>query len=381
MSSLMSRMKKASIIDKACQMDKSEFFNAKSGIHLPVPVMNLAYSGRLDGQVGPGLHLVCGPSKHFKSNLCLVAVKAFLDANPEGIVLFYDSEFGSVPEYWTGLGVDVSRVLHLPIKNMEEFKFDLMKKLEDLNEVAKNRGKNDPEEKVFIYVDSLGALASKKEVDDALKESGAADMTRAKVGKGMARMVTPYLKDLNITCFAIQHTYDTIEMYSKKVVSGGQGWILAADTIFIMGKRQVKDGAELAGFEFVMNTDKSRFIKERSAIPITVTFEGGIDRFSGLLDIALSVGWVTKPKNGWYTRPSVTDDKNWREKDTRTAEFWEPLLSDKKFNDEVAALFKLTSPKTFTVETIDGEKVDTSTGEILSEEDEFSLEEHFDLES
>lgn len=366
MSSLLKRLAKQSVIKNAAAMDKSEFFIGKSLINLPVPVMNLAYSGRLDGGVGSGMHLVCGPSKHFKSNLCLVPLEAFQGKYPDGVVIFYDSEFGTLPDYWNHAGVDVSRVLHIPVKNLEELKFDLMKKLEDLD-AAKKAG---AEEHVFIYVDSLGALASKKEVDDALKESGAADMTRAKVGKSLSRMITPYLKDLDICFFGIQHTYDTMEMYSKKVVSGGQGWILASDTIFIMGKRQVKDGSDLAGFEFIMNTDKSRMIKEKSAIPITVTFTGGIDRFSGLLDIGLATGYVTKPKNGWYTRPSIEGDRNWREKDTRSEEFWGVLLADESFQQAASEMYKLTSPKTLTMddngEVVVGDMlVDKSTGELL----------------
>lgn len=165
-------------------------------------------------------------------------------------------------------------------------------------------------------------------------------------------------------------SHNTMEMYSKKVVSGGQGWILASDTIFIMGKRQVKDGSDLAGFEFIMNTDKSRMIKEKSAIPITVTFTGGIDRFSGLLDIGLATGYVTKPKNGWYTRPSIEGDRNWREKDTRSEEFWGVLLADESFQQAASEMYKLTSPKTLTMddngEVIVGDMlVDKSTGELL----------------
>jgi hypothetical protein len=378
--SLFKKLQKATVVEKSAAMDKSDFFNADDLISLPVPVMNLAYSGRLDGGFGPGMHLVCGPSKHFKSNLCLIAVKALLDKYPESFIIFYDSEFGSLPDYWRSQDIDVSRVLHVPVRNMEELKFDIMKKLEAYEEAQKD-GDNT---RIMIYVDSLGNLASKKEVDDAMKESSAADMTRAKVGKSLARMITPYLKTLKIPFFGIQHTYDTMEMYSKKVVSGGQGWILSSDSIFVMGKRQVKDGSELAGFEFVMNTDKSRCIKERSAIPITVTFSGGIDKFSGLLDIGLASGWVTKPKNGWYTRPSITDDRNWREKDTRSDEFWGPLLANKKFQDDVSALFKLTSPKSFVMDEQgnvvleDGVKCDPKTGEVIEAKESTLLDSFLD---
>lgn len=368
--SLASRMIKAGVIDKAAVMSESEFFGNEDYISLPVPMMNVAYSGKLDGGLTPGMHMVAGPSKHFKSNLCLVMIKAFLDKYDDGLILFYDSEFGSIPEYWATMGIDVSRVIHLPIMNMEEFKFDVMKKLEEI-------GKGGGKDRVMIYVDSLGNLASKKELDDALKESSAADMTRAKVGKGLARMVTPYLTALKIPFIAIQHTYDTMELYSKKIVSGGQGWILSSHSIFIMGKRQVKqEGKPLEGFDFVMNTDKSRFIKEKSAIPITVTFEGGIDKYSGLYEVALATGHIVKPTTQSHIRPFILGDDGepetrlWKKKELGTPEFWEPILADKSFKDAVQKMFSLTAPKTFTIDDEvngddeDGPTFDPETGEI-----------------
>lgn len=364
MSSLMARMKKASFVEKAAVMNDSKFFDGKL-VPLPVPMMNVAYSGRIDGGFGPGLHLICGPSKHFKSNLALVLVKAYLDEYEEGMIIFYDSEFGSLPSYWEAAGIDVSRVLHIPIKNMEELKFDIMKKLEEIKDG----------DRVMIYVDSLGNLASKKELEDALKESSAADMTRAKVGKGLARMITPYLQDLKIPMVAIQHTYDTMEMYSKKVVSGGQGWILSSNSIFIMGKRQVKEGSELAGFEFVMNTDKSRFIKERSSIPITVTFDGGIDRYSGLLDVAVATGHVVRPNNRTYLRKIggvLDEEKKWTKRELNSAEFWDDILEDESFKQAVQEMYSLTSPKTFSIDE-NGEAIledisfDPETGEIFED--------------
>lgn len=373
MSNILARMKKASFIEKASIMATSEFFNNRDLTPLPVPIMNVAFSGHLDGGFGPGMHLICGPSKHFKSNLALVMVKAYLDKYEDGIILFYDSEFGSMPEYWETAGIDTSRVLHLPIKNMEEFKYDVMKKLEEIKDG----------DRVMIYVDSLGNLASKKELEDALKESSAADMTRAKVGKSLARMITPYLVDLKIPFVAIQHTYDTMEMYSKKVVSGGQGWILSSNTIFIMGKRQVKEGTELQGFEFVLNTDKSRFIKEKSALPITVTFDGGIAKYSGLLDVAVATGHVVRPNNRSYVRPFVLDSegepesKLWKKSELDSDEFWQPILNDETFKKAVNQLYSLSSSKAMVMnddgsisctevdkleETI---KFDEETGEIL----------------
>lgn len=369
MSNILARMKKASYIDKAAVMATSEFFNNRELTPMPVPIMNLAFSGKLDGGFGPGMHLICGPSKHFKSNTALVMVKSYLDKYEDGIVLFYDSEHGSLPEYWEVAGIDTYRVMHIPIKNLEEFKYDIMKKLEEIKD----------DDRVMIYVDSLGNLASKKELEDALKESSAADMTRAKVGKSLARMITPYLVDLKIPFVAIQHTYDTMELYSKKVVSGGQGWILSSNTIFIMGKRQVKEGSELQGFEFVLNADKSRFIKEKSALPITVTFSGGISKYSGLLDLAVVTGHVVRPNNRSYIRPFVLGEDGepetrlWKKSELNSDEFWQPILEDQSFKDAASQLYSLTGTKTMIMgddgsivcDSVEDVKFDEETGEIL----------------
>lgn len=363
MSSIMERMKKASFVESAAALSSSEFFKGTDLVAMPVYMMNVAFSGTLDGGFMRGLHQLAGPSKHFKSNMALVLCKAFQDKYKDGIILFYDSEFGATPEYFETAGIDNSRVFHIPITNIEELNFDLNKKLDELTK----------KDKVMIFVDSIGNLASKKEVEDVKNEKSVGDMTRAKTLKSLFRIVTPKLTTKDIPMVCINHTYDTQEMYSKKVVSGGTGIEYSSHTVFIIGKRQVKEGTELTGFEFVLNVNKSRFIKEKSAIPITVTYDGGVDRFSGLLDVALETGHVEKPKNGWFTRPGVEGDRNWRRADTSSDDFWDPLLKDQSFKDAVQQMFSLTSPKTFTidgedgVEEIDGVKIDKATGEIIED--------------
>jgi hypothetical protein len=191
--------------------------------------------------------------------------------------------------------IPMDRVIHTPITNIEELKFDLMAQLSNIE-----RG-----DKVFIAIDSIGNLASKKEVEDALNEKSVADMTRAKALKGLFRMVTPILTIKDLTLHAVSHTYDTMEMFSKKVVSGGTGQYYAADNIFILGRQQNKDGTEVSGYNFVINVEKSRYVREKMKIPITVSFEKGVNRWSGLLDLALESGHVTKPKNARYHRSGI----------------------------------------------------------------------------
>ena len=209
--SLVDILKKTSTIKASDILDVSKFFTKADMVTTSVPAMNVALSGKLDGGFVPGLTLFAGPSKHFKTSFSLLLVKAYMDKYPDSALLFYDSEFGTPQDYFKSFGIDTSRVLHTPITNIEELKFDVMKQLEAIERGAR----------VIIVIDSIGNLASKKEFDDAMDGKSVADMTRAKALKGLFRMVTPHLAMKDIPMVAINHTYQTQEMYSKAVVSGG----------------------------------------------------------------------------------------------------------------------------------------------------------------
>lgn len=327
--SLKEKLLKNTTLSLTASLDESKLFNDVDVCQTRVPLLNLALSGRFDGGLTSGLTVLAGPSKHFKSNLGLVLVSAYMKKHKDAICLFYDSEFGSKDSYFQSQGVDPSRVIHNPIKNIEEFKFDIMKQLEMIK-----RG-----DRVIIFIDSIGNTASKKEMEDALNEKSVADMSRAKQLKSVFRMVTPFLTLNDIPCVAINHTYETQEMFSKTVMSGGTGIAYSADTTFIIGRQQQKEGTEIVGYNFVINIEKSRYIREKSKLPISVTFEGGVNTFSGLLDLAQEVGYVVKPKNGWYARAFldeetgeiVPEEKNWRAKDTDSIEFWKPMFAHAPF--------------------------------------------------
>jgi RecA/RadA recombinase len=320
MSLLIERLQAAAAI-KSTVLSESTLYKDKDVIPTGVPMINVALSGRLDGGLTSGLTILAGPSKHFKTAFGILLMGAFLKKHKDSICLFYDSEFGTPEKYFDAFGVNTERVLHTPVMDIEELKFDIMKKMKEI-------GKKD---KVFIFIDSIGNLASKKEVDDALNEKSVADMTRAKQIKSLFRMVTPYLTTKDIPLVAVNHTYQTQEMFSRPVVSGGTGVMYSADNVWIIGRSQEKTGKELNGYSFNINIEKSRFVREKSKIPIVVTFEGGINKWSGLLDVAVISGHVIKPKVGWYTRPSVDGDKNWRAAETNRKEFWLPILEETDF--------------------------------------------------
>lgn len=211
MSDLKSRLIKASTSKMTASLDKSKFFNEKDVVRTKIPMLNIAISGALDGGMQSGLTIFAGPSKHFKSNMSLTMVSAYMTKYPDAICLFYDSEFGITPAYLRAMGVDPDRVVHTPVQSVEQLKIDMVNQLEEIE-----RG-----EKVIVFIDSIGNLASKKETEDALNEKSVADMTRAKSLKSLFRIVTPYFSIKNIPCVAVNHTIETIEMFSKTVMTGG----------------------------------------------------------------------------------------------------------------------------------------------------------------
>ena len=289
--SIMDKLKKNSKSDYTSILADSKFFNEKDMVATEVPMMNVALSGSMDGGVAPGLTVLAGPSKHFKTSFALIMASAYLKRYDDAVLLFYDSEFGSPQSYFQNFDIDTNRVLHSPITNVEELKFDIISQLEGLD-----RG-----DKVVIVIDSIGNLASKKELEDAINEKSVADMSRAKALKGLFRMITPYLNMKDIPLLAVNHTYKEIGLFPKDVVSGGTGIYYSADNIWILGRQQDKQGTEIKGYHFVINVEKSRYVREKSKIPISVSWDGGVQRWSGILDICLL-----------YTSPSPRDKRQSR---------------------------------------------------------------------
>ena len=333
--SIMDKLKKNSKSDFTSVLADSKFFNEKDMVPTTVPMMNVALSGSMDGGLAPGLTVLAGPSKHFKTSFALIMASAYLKKYDDAVLLFYDSEFGSPQAYFENFDIDTSRVLHTPITNVEELKFDIIAQLEGL----------DRNDKVVIVIDSVGNLASKKELEDAINEKSVADMSRAKALKGLFRMTTPYLNMKNIPLIAVNHTYKEIGLFPKDVVSGGTGIYYSADNIWIVGRQQDKQGTEIKGYHFVINVEKSRYVKEKSKIPISVSWDGGVQQWSGLLDVAMSGNYVSKPSPGWYCRIDKSTgelvEPKVREKETLNEEFWKPIIEETDFKQYVTNRYSI----------------------------------------
>lgn len=333
--SVLDKLKKASTIKESAILSKSKFFTDKDMIPTGVPMINVALSGSLDGGLTPGLTMFAGPSKHFKTAFALLMAKSYMDKYDDAVVLFYDSEFGTPQNYFEAFDIDTERVLHTPITDVEQLKHDIMSQLQSIE-------KGD---RVIIILDSIGNLASKKEVEDAIEGKSVADMSRAKQIKSLFRMITPHLTLKDIPMVVVNHTYKEIGLYPKDIVGGGTGSYYSADTIWILGRQQDKDGTEVVGYNFIINVEKSRYVREKSKIPVTVSFDGGINKWSGLLDIALEGNFVAKPSNGWYAKVDQETGEILEKKrfaDTQNEEFWKDILASEKFKEYVRKKYEIT---------------------------------------
>jgi RecA/RadA recombinase len=334
--SLLDKMLKAGSVKQAAALSDSAFFKDKDPIQTELPIVNIAFSGSLKGGLIPGLTVVAGESKSFKTLLGLYCMKAYLKKYPKGIALLYDSEYGITPEYLESFDIDTSRVLHIPIEDVEQLKFDIVGRLD---EVAKG-------DNVMVMIDSIGNLASKKEVEDALNEKSVADMSRAKALKSLFRIITPRLTTKDIPCIAVNHTYKEIGLFPKNIISGGTGIYYSANQIFIISKAQEKEGTDLAGWKFTINIEKSRYVKEKAKLPFKVLYDSGIQKNSSLMDLAIESGHIQKATQGWYNLTDLSTgeiiEPKRRGKDIEVDdEFFKELCLNESFGRYVEHKYKL----------------------------------------
>ena len=170
MSNLFERLEKSGALKNTSNLSDSKLFGKTEMAPTNIPIIDIALSGSLKGGLASGLTFIAGESKSFKTLLGLIMVKAYLEKHPDAVCLFYDTEFGSTPDYVNSLGLDTARIRHIPVMHVEEMKFKMVKALEAIKRT----------DKVIILIDSIGNEASKKELEDAISEKSVADMTRAK---------------------------------------------------------------------------------------------------------------------------------------------------------------------------------------------------------
>lgn len=331
---------------------------------LNVPMLNVALSGRLDGGLCAGILQIVGDSRCFKTCYGLLMMSAYLKQKPDATAIFFDSEGGASFDYFDTFGIDKDRVIHLTINDVEDLKIQCVNLLNDIEEG----------EDVFFFIDSVGLLPSRKEIEDAAEGKVVADMTRAKALNSFWRSVTIPLQHKKLPMVAINHYYDTMALYPEKVIKGGKGGFLASNEIWLVTRSKIKEGTDIAGWSFNVSIMKSRVVKENARIPVEVMYNDtgtndsglkGINKYSGLLEVGIATGYITSPKKGWY---QANGDEKMLRKKQMDKDFWEPLLTDSKFNDAIFNLYALASGGgNFEEDKLDFE-YDEETGEILTEE-------------
>lgn len=292
MSDLMKRLKKANTVKDASLLSNSKFFKEEF-FDAGIPVLNLACSGKLNGGYSKGITLFTGESKTFKTMFLLTCAKKFLQENTSGIFIFYDVEGGVKKESIENMGFDGDRFYVKRVETIEELTQDMLQTLDTIE-------KGD---RVIFGVDSLGAINTSKSENDATTGAGKVDLTKPKLMKKFLQLVNPKLLNKNLPAIFIAQVYDSMDMYSMPIIEGGKALVYTPDTILYITKAKNGKGQDTNGSIFTLMVSKSRFIKENSKLPVIVTQDKGIQRYSGIFDIAIDVGFIERPTSRSYDIP------------------------------------------------------------------------------
>jgi RecA/RadA recombinase len=260
-------------------------------------IFNGLVSGSVFGGVsGNKITAIAGESSTGKTFFSLAVVKNFLDSNPDGYCLYFDTEAAVNKALLADRGIDLNRVVVLNVVTIEQFRSQALKAVD----IYLKKKEEDRKPCMFV-LDSLGMLSTEKEITDALNDKQVRDMTKSQLVKGAFRMLTLKLGQANIPMIVTNHTYDVIGSYvPTKEMGGGSGLKYAASTIIYLSKKKEKDGTEIVGNLIKAKTAKSRLSKENKDVTVRLYYdERGLDRYFGLLDLG-EIGGLWKNVAGRY---------------------------------------------------------------------------------
>jgi RecA/RadA recombinase len=260
-------------------------------------IFNALVSGSIFGGVsGNKITAIAGESSTGKTFFSLAVVKNFLDSNPDGYCLYFDTEAAINKSLLESRGIDLSRLVVVNVVTIEDFRGKALKAV-DLY-LKKPLEERKP---CMFVLDSLGMLSTEKEITDALNDKQVRDMTKSQLVKGAFRMITLKLGQANIPMLVTNHTYDVIGAYvPTKEMGGGSGLKYAASTIIYLSKKKEKDGTEIVGNIIKAKTAKSRLSKENKDVEVRLYYdERGLDRYYGLLELG-ELGGLWKNVAGRY---------------------------------------------------------------------------------
>ena len=260
-------------------------------------IFNGLVSGSIFGGVSRNkITAIAGESSTGKTFFSLAVVKNFLDSNPDGYCLYFDTEAAVTKSLLADRGVDLSRVVVVNVVTIEEFRSKALKAVD----IYLKKSEEDRKPCMFV-LDSLGMLSTEKEITDALNDKQVRDMTKSQLVKGAFRMLTLKLGQANIPMIVTNHTYDVIGAYvPTKEMGGGSGLKYAASTIIYLSKKKEKDGTEVVGNLIKAKTAKSRLSKENKEVTVRLYYdERGLDKYYGLLELG-ELGGLWKNVAGRY---------------------------------------------------------------------------------
>ena len=260
-------------------------------------IFNGLVSGSIFGGVsGNKITAIAGESSTGKTFFSLAVVKNFLDTNPDGYCLYFDTEAAVNKSLLESRGVDINRTVVVNVVTVEEFRGKALKMVD-----MYLKKPEDERKPCMMVLDSLGMLSTEKEITDALNDKQVRDMTKSQLIKGAFRMLTLKLGQANIPMIVTNHTYDVIGAYvPTKEMGGGSGLKYAASTIIHLSKKKEKDGKEVIGNIIKAKTAKSRLSKENKDVEVRLYYdERGLDRYYGLLELG-ELGGMWKNVAGRY---------------------------------------------------------------------------------
>ena len=260
-------------------------------------IFNGLISGSIFGGVSNNkITAIAGESSTGKTFFSLAVVKNFLDSNPDGYCLYFDTEAAVNKSLLASRGIDLDRLVVVNVVTIEEFRTRALKAVD----IYLKTDTEDRKPCMFV-LDSLGMLSTEKEIRDALDDKQVRDMTKSQLVKGAFRMLTLKLGQANIPLIVTNHTYDVIGSYiPTKEMGGGSGLKYAASTIIYLSRKKEKDGKEVVGNIIKAKTAKSRLSKENKEVQVRLYFDDrGLDRYYGLLELG-EIGGIWKNVAGRY---------------------------------------------------------------------------------
>ena len=267
--------------------DGGDLLDVDSYIDTGSYVFNALLSGSIYGGLPSNkITAIAGESATGKTFFVMGMCKNFLDANPDAGVIYFESESAITKQMVIDRGIDPQRMVMFPVTTVQEFRTQSLKVLDKYLE--QNEADRKP---ILLCLDSLGMLSTTKEVEDTADGKETRDMTRAQVLKAAFRVLTLKLGRAKVPMVVTNHTYDVVgSMFPTKEMGGGSGLKYAASSIVYLSKKKEKDGTEVIGNIVHCKNQKSRITVENKMVDVRLTYDKGLDKYYGLLDLALKYG-------------------------------------------------------------------------------------------